>query len=195
MADPSRSQILLIEPVPRQLDALDPSLAHQLSVSFEQLSEAADCVFVPRFFAVTDDDGSRDTWLSKPCERNRSRVFQFRTESTVLSNTKLLDALRKEEREQLFICGFWLDDTVASTALELLMLGFNAHIIIDLSLAYDRAQRGPALDRCNQYGVVPISFLSLLYEWLTHSDNDESRTSLIKLWEAQKDLERRGASA
>jgi nicotinamidase-related amidase len=195
LSHPASSAILFIDAHSIRLSMLERQEAASLRPRFARLTEAADLAGVPRYFAMSGRDSAREDWLSIPCERSRRRVFAFDSRQAIWKQKELLAALRDEMREQLFICGFWLDDVVSSSALEALALGFNAHIIADLTLAMDMRTRQLVVDRLNQYGVPPISLRSLLYEWMTNSDDAELKCGLSGIWERQVAAERRGASA
>lgn len=195
LADPEKSLVLIVDPTVQQACQLKSSIREATEVFFDRMTSAADAACVPRYFAVPSPNDQRDTWLSLPCERNKPRVFPVDPSRTVWTNGRLLNAMRDEMRDQLFLCGFWLDDVVSAAALEALALGFNAHLITDLTPAMDSANHKPALDRLNQYGVPPISLRGLLYEWAANCDDATVRQELMKHWEAQKAHERRGASA
>ena len=195
LAVPDHSQLLLVNPVPRCSRQLDGRLARRLQAQFHKLSMAADQALVPRYFAESELDNERDAWLSTPCEKSKPRVFKFDHDRPVWSNVDLLDAMRQEDREQLFVCGFWLDDVVTAVALEAQPLGFNTHVIVDLSIAHSRQRRQVCLDRLNQYGIVPITLQNLLYEWMANTENDLRRHELEVLWREHRHLDGRGASA
>ncbi len=186
LAVPENSQLLLIDPIPQFINTVEDGLAKQITEQFRRLSVAADQALVPRYFAISQAENEHESWLSTPCEKNKPRVFCFEQDRSIWSNTNLLHSMQREDREQLFICGFWLDDVVAAAALEAQPLGFNTHVIVDLSLAYNRQRRRPVLDRFNQYGIVPISFQNLLYEWMANTDDDGCRKELEELWEEQR---------
>ncbi len=195
LAVPEQSQLLLIDPVPQYLRQLDDVLAKQISEQFKRLSLAADHAQVPRYFAISRDIDQREAWLSKPCEQRQPRVFQFERDRPVWSNTNMVLSMQKEDREQLFVCGFWLDDVVMAAALEAQPLGFNTHVIVDLSLSYNVEGRQAALDRLNQYCVAPISFQNLLYEWMAKTEDDDRRGALESLWQDQRLMEQVDTSA
>lgn len=195
LAVPDHSQLLLVNPVLRCLRQLENRLARRLPEQFHKLSMAADQALVPLFHAVSELDAEREVWLSRPCEMSQRRVFKFDHDRPVWSNADLLDAMRSENREQLFVCGFWLDDVVSAVALEAQPLGFNTHVIVDLSIAYSRQQRQACFDRLNQYGIAPISLQNLLYEWMAKTEDDHRRHELEVLWQQQKHLDSRSASA
>lgn len=195
LAVPANSQLLIIDPVPQYIGQPNSNHAMQISRQFKLLSEATEQALVPRYFAISQDTDDRDNWLSMPCERNKTRVFRFERDRPVWSNTDMVLSMQKEDREQLFVCGFWLDDVVTAAALEAQPLGFNTHVIVDLSLSYNVEGRQASLDRLNQYGVAPISFQNLLYEWMAKTEDANRRGKLEKLWLDQRVFDNRGASA
>ncbi len=195
LAVPENSQLLLINPIAQCWRQLDRDFSHQIPEQFQRLSASADKALVPRQFAISQDIENRESWLSRPCEKSQTRVFRFNCDRPVWSNLDMLMTMQKEDREQLFICGFWLDDIVTAAALEAQPLGFNTHVIVDLSLAYNRHRRQACFDRLNQYGIAPISLQNLLYEWMAKTDDVNRRRELELLWQEQKYFDRRGASA
>ncbi len=195
LAVPENSQLLIIDPVPQYLHKLDDVFAKQISAQFKRLSLAADHAQVPRYFAISRNIDRRKAWLSKPCEKRQPRVFEFERDRPVWSNADMLHSMRKEDREQLFICGFWLDDVVAAAALEAQPFGFNTHVIVDLSLTYDRQRRQPVLDRLNQYSIAPITVQNLLYEWMAKTEDDNRRGAIEAFWEEQRSFDQTDTSA
>ncbi len=190
LAIPENSQLLLVNPTLGYLNQLDDELAGQMLGQFERLSAAADQACVPRYFAVSQDIDKREAWLSMPCEKNKPRVFHFGHDRPVWSNTDLVRAMLQEDREQLFICGFWLDDVVAAAALEAQSLGFNTHVIVDLSLSFNPQTRQSSFDRFSQFGIVPIALQNLLYEWMVKTEDDGCRKDLETFWKEQKRIDR-----
>jgi len=194
LANPNDSQLLLIDPVPECFRRLHGTMQAGLMEQFGRLSAAADRAQIPRYFAVSGENDERETWLSTPCNRGRQRVFHFDRKRTVWANADLLRSMREEQREQLFICGFWLDDVVTTAALEAPTFGFNTHIVIDLSPACDRRYQRVRLDRLNQYTIAPISLRNLLYEWMAKTEDDAGRGDLEDLWKQQVGFETPGKS-
>lgn len=186
LALPEHSQLLMIDPIPKHLKKLDPLIANLISGQFTRLSKAADIARVPRYFAISQSNKDSGRLLSKPCEKNKPRVFQFENNRPAWSNTDMLLSMQKEDREQLFICGFWLDDVVMAAALEAQPLGFNTHIIVDLTLSYNQKRHQSALDRLNQYCIAPITVQNLIYEWMTNIEDEGSLKALETLWQEQR---------
>lgn len=195
LAIPDTSQVLLVDPVADFLVQLDNAFAELTRKRFECLAKAANEARVPRIHAVSSEVGSDGQWLSKPCEKRTARVFRFERDRSVWSNSELLDAVNTEQRPQLYICGFWLDDVVAAAAIEAQTHAFDTHIVTDLSPAYSRECHRPFIDRMMQYGIVPIVLQTLLYEWMTNTEDSVRRRVLEELWQQNKQAEIRGASA
>ncbi len=161
--------------------AVDQSkyIAKQISV----LEAAANIIGIPRYFSISDSDGKIQKWLSKPCEKSYSKIFDFPEDKTPWSNLNLVEAIKAEKRERLFICGFWLDSTVSATALDAYVDGFDVHLVSDIAPARNAIQGKSALERLLQIGVVPISTQQLLYEWMTKTSNKSDRENLHQLIE------------
>ena len=194
LANPCASQLLLIDPMPECFQRLSEPLQARSKEQFARLSTAADQAKVPRYFAVSGENGKQETWLSTPCSRTRQRVFRFDRKRAVWANEDLLKSMRAEQREQLFICGFWLDDVVSAAALEAPTFGFNTHVVIDLSPVCDHRYHRVRLDRLNQYTIAPVSLRNLLYEWMTKTEDDVNRSDLELLWKEQIAFESRVTS-
>ncbi|WP_136661352.1 isochorismatase family protein [Nitratireductor sp. XY-223] len=186
LAVPENSQLLIIDPWHANACRLGSDLKRQLAVQFKRISSAADLALVPRYFAVSQGKSSGEMWLSTPCEKNKPRVFGFEHDRPVWSNKDLLNAMRKEGRDQLFICGFWLDDVVTAAALEAQPIGFNTHVIVDLSPSLNVEKRQLSIDRLNQYCIVPMPLQNLLYEWTAKTDDHIRRKALEAIWTEQQ---------
>ncbi len=195
LASPLDSQILIVDPFIRHLEQVCAGLAEQTKSKQANIARAADLVLVPRTYAVSEFAPARRLWLSRPCEKRTKRVFQYNRARSIWSNAELLTAINQERRPQLYVCGFWLDDVVAAAAIEAQTFAFDTHIITDLSPICSGARWRPIMDRMMQYGVVPITLHSLLFEWMANTDNGDKRQALEALWERNKQIEHEGASA
>lgn len=181
LANPENSCLLIVEPMMSRCDFLPKAQSKFVKMQFSMLAEASNLVSVPRYFAVSDGKKVWHEWLLQPCEKSRKRAFDFSSDRAPWSNLDLVEAIKTEKRERLFICGFWLDNTVSATALDAYVDGFDVHIISDLSPARNPVQGKTAFDRLLQIGVVPISTQQLVYEWMTKAQNKTVRKSLENL--------------
>ncbi len=195
LATPESSLLLLINPVQRNLGILHNGLADHVSQQFKWLTAAADEALVPRYFAISRDLEEQGQWLSRPCKKGKPRIFCFEPDRSIWSNVELLSAVQRENRSQLYVCGFWLDDVVSAAVLEAQIYGFDTHVVVDLCLAHDRRKHQSCLERMGSYGIVPIHLRNLLYEWMAKSDDAGRRKQLKRLWQQQKSFDVQGASA
>jgi len=183
LASPESSCLLFINPIASNCDDLSKDQSEYMIAQFSALEAASNIIAVPRYFAISGLNQKKQKWLSKPCEKSKPKVFNFSTDSSPWSNLDLVDAIKTEKRERLFICGFWLDNTVSATALDAYVDGYDVHLVSDIAPARNAIQGKSALERLLQIGVVPISTQQLLYEWMTKTPNKSDRENLHQLIE------------
>jgi len=183
LANPKNSCLLIIDPFMSRCDQLEKKQSDRLRAQFSALDEASNLAHVPRYFAVSGGQQFQHDWFSHPCERSRKRVFDFSSDRAPWSVMDLVEAIKTENRERLFVCGFWLDSTVSATALDAYVDGFDVHLVSDIAPARNMIQGKSALERLLQIGVVPISTQQLLYEWMTKTPNKKDRENLHQLIE------------
>jgi len=87
-------------------------------------------------------------------------------------------AIKSENRERLFVCGFWLDASLGTAALEAFVEGFDVHLLVDLSFSRSEIGRADTIHRLTQYGIVPITISQLIFEWMSWTTNDEAASAL-----------------
>ncbi len=183
LASPENSCLLLINPLLGNCDVLSNDQSGYMRTQFLVLEAASNIIGIPRYFSISDEEEKSQKWLSKPCEKSNSKIFDFSEDTTPWSNLRLVEAIKAEKRERLFICGFWLDSTVSATALDAYVDGYDVHLVSDIAPARNAIQGKSALERLLQIGVVPISTQQLLYEWMTKTPNKSDRENLHQLIE------------
>lgn len=181
LSAPDQSCVLVIDAL-RQNAAHTPATeAGKLAQRFSLLGHAADYLRIPRLFACPSSRPSTPDWLQQPCERNAKRMFRWPTGGSPWSNQQLVEAIHKEDRSCLFVCGFWLDDAVSFTALSALAEGYDTFLLTDMSVAYSKDARQPILTRLVQAGVVPTTLRQATSEWMSEIHDQHVRTELNKL--------------
>lgn len=181
LANPENSCLLIIDPLMSRCNQLEKEQSKTLREQFSMLDEASNLARVPRYFAISGGRQSQHDWYLQPCKKSRKHVFDFSSDTTPWSNLDLVEAIKAEERERLFVCGFWLENTVSATALDAYVEGFDVHLISDLAPAQNAIQGKAALERLLQIGVIPISAQQMLYEWMTKTPNRTARKCLENL--------------
>jgi len=176
---PNTSCLLIVEPTVDSLNALPQEIRSNTLARFDALDKAADLAKVPRYFATYEKDKQkRDNWLSRPCENSRQRVFSCLPTQAPWQNDELVTAIKSEKRERLFVCGFWLDASLGTAALEAFVEGFDVHLLVDLSFSRSEIGRADTIHRLTQYGVVPITISQLIFEWMSWTSDGEAATEL-----------------
>ena len=178
---PSASCFLIIDPIVNSINLLPLEIQTNISAKFNILDEAANIVSVPRYYATYEEsEWQQDKWLSRPCENAQQKIFPCQPTQAPWQNDELVNAIKSEKRERLFICGFWLDTSVSSAALEAFIEGFDVHLLVDLSFSLFEPSRADTIHRLSQYGVVPITISQLLFEWMSWTQ-DQKTASALKL--------------
>jgi len=176
---PDTSCLLVVEPTMDSLKALPSAIQSNTAAKFKSLDEAADLTKVPRYFATYEKGKKQqDKWLSSPCENTQQRVYPCLPTQAPWQNDDLVTAIKSENRERLFVCGFWLDASLGTAALEAFVEGFDVHLLVDLSFSRSEIGRADTIHRLTQYGIVPITISQLIFEWMSWTTNDEAASAL-----------------
>ncbi len=176
---PDTSCLLIVEPTKESLKVLPAPIRLSTIARFKSLDEAADLAKVPRYFATyQENETQQGSWLSRPCENVRKRVFPCMPTQAPWQNDNLVTAIKSEKRERLFVCGFWLDSSLGTAALEAFVEGFDVHLLVDLSFSRSEIGRADTIHRLTQYGIVPITISQLIFEWMSWSSDGATATAL-----------------
>lgn len=181
LSAPQKSCILLVDPARRHASRTPVDLRESLERGFSLLEEAAQILQIPRYFARPKGDTETNNWFQAPCERNRKRVYSWPEGGTPWSNGDLVTSIHSENRHNLYICGFWLDDAVTFAALNALADGYDTYLLVDISAARFPETREPAIERLIQAGVVPTTSFQIVSEWMAQAHDTGMRDRLSDL--------------
>lgn len=175
LADPRQSLLVLINPTRvgahtasgefalrrREGLALLPAVPQILGVGVHSIGEYDAAQFpaeLARSITPLDGDGL-SLWRNE----------RFRT-TIAISNAKVI-----------FLGGAFLEEEIFIAALEAVRLGYDVHLIVDLSVARREADRSLVLDRLALHGVLTTSVRQAMLEWAVCLDDPASRQKIIKL--------------
>jgi len=176
---PDTSCLLIVEPTVESLKALPSAIQSSTAARFKSLDKAADKAKVPRYFTTYEKSQTQqEKWLSRPCEKSHQRVFPCLPTQAPWQNDALVTAIKSEKRERLFVCGFWLDASLGTAALEAFVEGFDVHLLVDLSFSRSEIGRADTIHRLTQYGIVPITISQLIFEWMSWTTDREAASAL-----------------
>ncbi len=175
---PEKSCFLIADPSEHNLQHIAPDLRNNARQKFTNLDKAADIAKIPRYFCSHGVGIEQSRWMSRPCERNRKRVFDHLHTESSWHNDDLVTAIKSEQRQRLFICGFWLDIDLTPTAMEAYVDGFDVHIVSDMVFSRNDFSHDNAMRRLIQIGVVPITLCQLIHEWMSWTADQDKANSL-----------------
>ena len=176
---PDTSCLLIVEPTAECLKALPQVIRPNTTARFKSLDKAADLAKVPRYFATYEENEiQQNSWLSRPCENTWRKVFPCLPTQAPWQNDELVTAIKSEKRERLFVCGFWLDASLGTVALEAFVEGFDVHLLVDLSFSRSETGRADTIRRLTQYGIVPITISQLVFEWMSWTQDQKTASAL-----------------
>lgn len=181
LSAPEKSCILLMDPARRYASRIPLDSHETLERGFAILEKSAQILQIPRYFARPDGHPRSDEWFQTPCERNGKRVYDWPDGGTPWSNGDMVASIHRENRSNLYIGGFWLDDAVTFAGLNALAEGYNTYLLYDVSAARFPETRGPAVDRLIQAGVVPTTTFQIASEWMAKARDSEIRAQLSEL--------------
>ena len=174
LSAPQKSCVLLIDPSRQRARGLPTSSCEILERGFVLLEEAARILLIPRYFAYPAGELQTDEWFQQPCERNCKRVYDWPDGGTPWSNGDLITSIHSENRPNLYIGGFWLDDSVT-------FAGYDTYLLTDVSVARLSETREPAIERLIQAGVVPTTTLQIASELMVETRDTGMRAKLSQL--------------
>ena len=177
-AVPDQSCFLIIDPSENNLKTLPANLREKTRIRFANLDDAADLARIPRYFSTCDPTIDPSSWMSRPCEKTRKRIFDSPITESVWRNSDLAAAIKSEQRDRLIVCGFWLDVDLASVAMDAYVDGFDVHVLTDLVFSRHMEDHDDALSRLTQMGIVPITTCQLLHEWISWTSDVERSNRL-----------------
>ncbi|MCG8360914.1 MAG: isochorismatase family protein [Kiloniellales bacterium] len=152
-----------------------------LERGFALLEQAARILRIPRYFAHPEHGALFNNWFQTPCEQSRKRVYDWPDGGTPWSNSDLITSIHGENRPNLYIGGFWLDDSVTFAGLNALADGYDTYLLTDVSVARYPETREPAIDRLIQAGVVPTTTLQIASEWMAEAHDTGMQAKLSQL--------------
>lgn len=181
LSAPQKSCVLLVDPARQHASKTPLDFRETLERGFALLEEAAQILQIPRYFARSAEGTEPEDWFQTPCERNRKRVYDWPDGGTPWSNGDLITSIHSENRSNLYIGGFWLDDSVTFAGLNALADGYDTYLLTDVSVARYPETREPAIERLIQAGVVPTTTLQIASEWMAEVRDTGMRAKLSQL--------------
>jgi len=116
-------------------------------------------------------------------EKDQRRYLgqEIKAEFLSIISGEELHPIKGKNCRHLYFGGLWLDEDVLMAALSAQTEGFDARVLLDLSIARDEFCRSSAIVRLNQHGILLTTTRQTLLEWAISSQDASLRTKLKAL--------------
>jgi hypothetical protein len=181
LMDPFVCALIIIDPAPRDLVAVDPMhiAAHQRATA--ALTEAAAIMNVPVFYLSRHIELERNPLAAPAPGITSHRRFTFEEHGSPWSQQAFVDALAGEDRSIVVLAGFWIEHQVLDTALHSLAEGYDVNVVLDASPCRCPFASQPAQDRLSQAGASPVISSQVIHEWTIGTPDAAKRVVLNAL--------------
>ena len=148
----------------------------------EKIAKAANILSIPTIITEQYPKGLGSTM---ECIRNAASNEVFYTEKSFFSamrEVKFKTTLDKFSKKQIILCGIETHICVLQTAIELMQMGFDVHILKDCCGSRSIDEKNAGIELLKQYGAKISSVEIVIFEWLKSSNhpNFKEIQSLIK---------------
>ncbi|MBU0601198.1 MAG: hydrolase [Gammaproteobacteria bacterium] len=171
LIDRQRSSLLLIDMQERLLPAMDD--ADRLLDNVVWMVKIAQRLSVPVMVSEQYPKGLGPTVPELRALIPESAIVPKMHFSCVADGC--LKAAFADERPQVIVCGIESHICVLQTSMDLQSSGKQVYVVADCVASRDPSNRGLALERMRQHGVVIVSREMVAFEWLGAAGSDEFR--------------------
>ena len=159
------SVMLLIDPVRPGVPGDGAVSIGALAPGIEPLCRCSRYAEVPVLTSVFKDAG---VFPSEGLIDGADISFQLREVFNPWDDEELVAALDDHDRNDLVLIGGWCGVTVVMTALCALAYGYDVHVVTDCCPGLTDDEGAPAMHRLLQFGVTPVSWRQVVFEWMRH---------------------------
>jgi Isochorismatase family len=178
LLDPAFCAVVLILPEALGQTLIDPSRHATCERAIEVLLRAAEVAEVPVFIlAQALEQNSSSALASTPSE------FQFGLEPhrSPWAHRPFAEALAAQHRTILILAGLWLEHEILAAALNALVDGYDAYVLLDGSVHRSHLASVAARERLTQAGGTLITTAQVIGEWASETTDAAVRAALMAL--------------
>ncbi|MEY3807304.1 MAG: hypothetical protein RI893_280 [Pseudomonadota bacterium] len=168
------NSLLIIVDLQKKLSAAMPEQEAELMTSNVcSLVEAAGLLSIPVLLTEQYPQGlgATDTNITDLLSEN-TLIFEKTGFSCCAANA-FTDTVASTDRKQIILVGQEAHVCVLQTALELLHLGYQVHVVEDAICSRKAEHKFYALQRMQQHGATITNHESILFEWVKDSTHPE----------------------
>jgi hypothetical protein len=175
LADPRQSRLVLINPARVAAHAASGEFAARRRESLALLPAISDILGVG-LHAIGEHDAAL-----LPAELAHSVTSLEGDGLSLWRNERFKASIAASNARVIFFGGAFLEEELFIAALEAVRLGYDVHLLADLSLARSEADRSLVLDRLALHGVLATTVRQSMLEWAVCLDNPDSSQRIFKL--------------
>ena len=169
LLDSNHSVLLIVDIQTKLISAMPESSAQAMLENTQRLMTAANLLDIPILVTEQYPKGLGSTVECVSRALNHNSVIIEKTCFSCYAADSFISALQKTARKQIIIIGQETHVCVLQTALDLIKLGFQVHIVEDAVCSRKTEHKTNALQRLQQYGAIISNFESVIFEWLKDS--------------------------
>jgi nicotinamidase-related amidase len=169
-----KNSLLIVVDLQTKLSAAMPEAdAKQVTANVGSLVEATGLLSIPVLLTEQYPKGlgSTDTTITDLLSED-TLIFDKTGFSSCAANG-FTDTLANTDRKQIILVGQEAHVCVLQTALELLHLGYQVHVVEDAICSRKAEHKFYALQRMQQQGATITNYESVLFEWVRDSTHPE----------------------
>ncbi len=163
------SLLLLIDIQTKLTQVMPESAAEDMQENSHRLIESANLLDIPVVVTEQYPKGLGATLETLKATLNNKAICFEKTSFSCCAANDFQVALQKSARTQIIIAGQETHVCILQTALQLLTLGYQVHILEDAVCSRKAEHKFYALQRMQQQGAIISNFESVLFEWLQDS--------------------------
>jgi nicotinamidase-related amidase len=163
------SVLLIIDYQPQMLLGVESHDRTLIRNNVTALARGAKLLSVPTVLTSIGQDGFSGKFFPELLEIfpdikliDRTKMPSF----DALDDSLVLDAVKKTGRKQLLVTGLWTSMCFAHSALHGLREGFQVYGVMDTAGSESLDAHNIAVNRMIQAGVVPVTWMQVVAEWL-----------------------------
>ncbi len=179
LLDPAKSVLVVIDVQERLSAAMDANVLAQLTRNAGILLESANELSVPVIFTEQYVKGLGAT-LAVLKERVPAASCHEKMTFSCCGSTDFIKQLKDSGRTQIVITGMETHVCVQLTVMDLLVEGFDVHVVNDAVMSRSNDNRQTAMEAMTLAGAVPTCTETVVFQWLKVAGT-ESFKKLSKL--------------
>ncbi|MFU8787515.1 MAG: isochorismatase family protein [Methylobacter sp.] len=172
----SNSLLIVVDLQAKLSAAMPEAEAELMTANARSLVEAAGLLHIPVLLTEQYPKGLGATDASITDLLSEDTLIFDKTGFSCCAAEGFSDTVANADRKQVILVGQEAHVCVLQTALELLHLGYQVHVVEDALCSRKAEHKFYALQRMQQQGVTISNYESVLFEWVKDSTHPEFKS-------------------